>query len=101
MTTWILLAGGQGINQIINIQLQVRDQAKYQEQARLEAIQGCKIKKLKSLAKSGFERRARWCLACWLQRTIFSACANAFDGDGCENRVELLAGLNDHHSRSC
>ncbi|WP_061018808.1 oxidative stress defense protein [Vibrio splendidus] len=48
------IAIGQGINQIDNIQLQVRDQAKYQEQARLEAIKDA-TSKAKSLA-SGFER---------------------------------------------
>ncbi|TKE93844.1 oxidative stress defense protein [Vibrio kanaloae] len=48
------IAIGQGINQIDNIQLQVRDEAKYQEQARLEAIKDARLK-AKSLA-SGFER---------------------------------------------
>ena len=48
------MAIAQGINQIDNIQLQVRDQAKYQEQARLEAIKDARVK-AKSLA-TGFER---------------------------------------------
>ena len=48
------IAIAQGINQIDNIQLQVRDQAKYQEQARLEAIKDARAK-AKSLA-TGFER---------------------------------------------
>ncbi|WP_299688746.1 oxidative stress defense protein [uncultured Vibrio sp.] len=48
------IAISQGINQIDNIQLQVRDQAKYQEQARMEAIKDATAK-AKSLA-SGFKR---------------------------------------------
>ena len=40
------IAIGEGINQIDNIQLQVRDQAKYQEQARLEAIKDATGQKL-------------------------------------------------------
>ncbi|MGF1745668.1 oxidative stress defense protein [Vibrio minamisatsumaniensis] len=49
------IAIGEGINQIDNIQLQVRDQAKYQEQARLAAIKDATTK-AKSLA-NGFERK--------------------------------------------
>lgn len=44
-----------GINQVNSIQLKVRDQEKYQQQARMAAIEDAKLK-AQSLAK-GFERR--------------------------------------------
>jgi len=54
LNKYLDIALGEGINQIDNIQLQVRDQAKYQEKARLEAIKDASYK-AKSLA-SGFEK---------------------------------------------
>lgn len=54
LNSYLDIALGEGINQVENIQLQVRDQAKYQQKARTEAIKDAN-QKAASLA-SGFER---------------------------------------------
>ncbi|MEF1228389.1 oxidative stress defense protein, partial [Vibrio fortis] len=54
LNRYLDIALSEGINQVDNIQLQVRDQAKYQEMARLEAIKDAQTK-AKSLA-NGFDK---------------------------------------------
>ncbi|MBW3694074.1 oxidative stress defense protein [Vibrio sp. T187] len=54
LNQYLDVALSEGINQIENIQLQVKDQAKYQQQARSEAIKDAN-QKAKSLAE-GFDR---------------------------------------------
>ena len=54
LNRYLDIALSEGINQVDNIQLQVRDQGKYQEMARLEAIKDAQTK-AKSLAK-GFDK---------------------------------------------
>lgn len=54
LNRYLDIALSEGINQVDNIQLQVRDQAKYQEMARLKAIKDAQSK-AKSLA-DGFDK---------------------------------------------
>jgi len=54
LNEYLDIALGEGINQVENIQLQVRDQAKYQQKARTEAIKDAN-QKAQSLA-DGFDR---------------------------------------------
>ncbi|MGD8173621.1 oxidative stress defense protein [Vibrio sp. TRT 21S02] len=55
LNKYLDMALNEGINQVDNIQLKVRDQAKYQEQARMFAIKDANMK-AKSLAQ-GFEKK--------------------------------------------
>jgi uncharacterized protein YggE len=57
LNQYLDLALNSGINQVDNIQLMVKDQAKYQQQARLAAIQDAN-QKAQSLA-SGFEKEIK------------------------------------------
>lgn len=54
LNQYLDIALAQGINQVDNVQLKVRDQAKYQQQARMAAIEDAKLK-ARSIAK-GFKR---------------------------------------------
>lgn len=54
LNQYLDIALAQGINQVDNVQLKVRDQAQYQQQARMAAIEDAKLK-ARSIAK-GFKR---------------------------------------------
>lgn len=54
LNQYLDIALANGINQVDNVQLKVRDEAKYQQQARMAAIEDAKLK-ARSIAK-GFKR---------------------------------------------